>query len=206
MNELEVRHQEEVRHVLDQAKGFIIKTAEDFALVDAHCAGLLALKKDIEKDFKASKESAYSTWKAIVAQEKGHLDGIDEARRIDKQKMDAWREEQETIRRREEARLQEEARRRAEQEQLEAAERAEKSGNKAEAEEILNERTQVPTIIVTTAVPKSKTVIRKIVDQAKIAQAVANGTRTIPGVSVYQVWTYQVVNPSLVPDEFKRTA
>lgn len=45
---------------------------------------------------------------------------------------------------------------------------------------------------------------RSIPDQEKIAQAVKDGIRDIPGVSIYQVWQFSVVDAKIVPKEYRR--
>ena len=72
MNEIAVVEQE-IKSVVEQARAFVINSNEDFLAVDAHCAGLLKLKKRIEDDFKGSKTAAWEAHKAIVAQEKACL-------------------------------------------------------------------------------------------------------------------------------------
>lgn len=197
--------QKEVGTALEQAQAFVIKSNEDFALVDAHCAGLLALKKKVEGDFKASKESTYAAWKAVVAQEKGHLDGIDEARRIDKTKMDAWTRHLEAERQAEEARLRAEAQKRAEDEAIARAQAMNAAGQKEEAEAIIAAPVEVAPVIVPKTAPKASTVMRKvpkfrIVDASKIPRefmtpdekkigAVVRAMRyaaNIPGIEVYE--------------------
>ncbi|MDE2099522.1 MAG: hypothetical protein KGL39_19880 [Patescibacteria group bacterium] len=198
-------HKQEVVSEIERAKAFVIHSNEDYLAVDSHCAGLLKLKKKIEADFRESKETTYAAWKTVVAQERGHLDGLDEARRIDKAKMDAWNAEQERIRRAEEERLRKEAQEKADAEALAAAEAAEKAGNKEEAEAIIQAPVQVAPIVLSKSLPKSQTVIRKVwkyrvrnvamvpreylmLDDKKIGGVVRSmGAATnIPGVEVYQ--------------------
>ena len=45
----------------------------------------------------------------------------------------------------------------------------------------------------------------KIVDSVKIQDAIDNKkVRSIPGVEIYQVWEFKVVDSSQVPDEYKK--
>ena len=45
---------------------------------------------------------------------------------------------------------------------------------------------------------------RSIPDQGKIEQAVKDGIREIPGVSIYQIWQFSVVDAKSVPKEYRR--
>lgn len=51
---------------------------------------------------------------------------------------------------------------------------------------------------------RSTTRLRSIPDQEKIGQAVEDGIRDIPGVNIYQVWQFSVVEAKLVPKEYRR--
>jgi len=203
MNDLQIK--EEVVNNLEIAKGTHINSDEDYAVADTRCAGLLALKKRIEDDFNPTKDAAYKAWKAVVAQEKGHLDGIDEARAIYKNRMGEWREKKEAARRAEEEALQAAAKKQAEDEALRAAEEAGKAGNNAEAEAILSAPVAVAPVVVAPSIPKSKTIIRKVwkfrikdasklpreyttPDEKKIGGVVRSlgSAANIPGVEVYQ--------------------
>jgi hypothetical protein len=46
---------------------------------------------------------------------------------------------------------------------------------------------------------------RSIVDKEKIEQAVKDGTREIPGVDIFQVWTYEIADASVVPDKYRKS-
>jgi hypothetical protein len=176
MNEL-ATPEKEVTTALEQAKAFTINSPEDRQMVDAHCAGLLALKKKIEADFAEPKAATYAAWKAVVAQEKGHLDGVDDARKIDKAKLAAWDEKVEAERLAEEARLQAIAKAQAEKDAIDRAVAMEAAGQQDEAEAIISEPVATPTVIVPKVAVKSQTTIRK-------------------------VWKYKVTNAALVPREY----
>lgn len=177
MNELAMSDKE-VSNALAQAQNWVIRNDDDFAMVDAHCVGLMALKKKIESDFASSKATTYAAWKAVVAQEKGHLDGIDEARKLDKQKMDGWLHVKEAERKALEDKMALEAKANAEAAALAAAVAAEQSGDSELAEAIISEPVAAQVVVVANTAPKAQTVLRKI-------------------------WKFRVVNASLVPSEYK---
>lgn len=153
-----VQPEKEVSTYLAQAKSFKIESAEDLALVDAHCAAGLALKKKIEADFSPSKTAAHTAWKTIVAQEKGHLDGIEEGRKVDKALIDQWNTAQEAIAAEEARKAQAIEKKRLEDEALAQAARAEEFGDTAAADKIISQP-----VVVTPApayqAPKLSTVL-----------------------------------------------
>lgn len=204
MNELAL--QEEVTDVLATAKGLVVKSNDDYKLADANCKALLELKKKIQADFRDSKDNAYAAWKSIVAQEKGHLDGIDEARDIYKNKMARYDDDQERLRLADQRRLEEQARKLAEEQALAEAVAAEARGDDEQAAQIMKAPVEAMPVYVPKSVPKSATVIRKVPDQDKIAAAVAAGVRNIPGVLIYQQWVFKVTESKVVPDQYKRVA
>lgn len=159
------------------AKSFKIETPEQYALVDAHCAAGLELKKKIEADFKDSKGKAHDAWKAIVAQEKGHLDGIEEGRRVCKGLLVAYDEAQAAVRAKEEARLREVARLAAEDEALAKAERAAEFGDAAAADAIMAAPVVVAPVRLAADTPKRTTVLRT-------------------------VWKARIIDPNKVPREY----
>lgn len=133
-----VSPEKEVSSYLEQARSFRISSPEDLALVDAHCAAGLALKKKIEADFEDSKATTYKAWKAVVAQEKGHLDGIDEGRKHDKALIETWNNEQVRLAAIEAARLQDIEKKRLEDEAIAKAARAEEYGDTEGANAIIS--------------------------------------------------------------------
>ena len=143
---------------LAQARAFKINSQEDYALVDSHCKAGLELKKKIEADFDESKGLAHAAWKSIVAQEKGHLDGIEEGRKYDKSLLIAWDDAQARLRVIEEARLRAEATKLAEDEALAKAERAAEFGDDKAADAIMSAPVVVAPVVLPPA-PKSQTVI-----------------------------------------------
>jgi hypothetical protein len=159
---------------VEQARDMVITNNDGLALADAFCVSLKKLEKEIIDTFADAKAKAFAAHRAVTAAETKHLMPVQEARKIIKQKIDAFVSEQERLRQAEERRLQEEARKAAEQAALDAAEAAEKSGDKAQAEAILSAPIEAAPVVLAKATPKLSTVIRKM-------------------------WTFRVVNPNLVP-------
>lgn len=191
---------------LEVARAFKVEDADSYRIADRACVELKALEKAADKEFDEVIEEAYKHHKKLVAWKKGYTEPAIEARGIYKNKMDQWRRAEKMKEEAEQRRLQLEAKKLAEQQQLEEAEQAEAMGDKAQVEEILARPVQPVAVVMTSAVPKATTAIRRIPDIAAIAAAVQKGVRSIPGVSIYQVWEFKVVEAQDVPDQYKRTA
>lgn len=82
--------------------------------------GIKVLKKEIEVTFGPIKKKTHEAWKESVAQEKKHLDPLDAAEKMVRGKVIGYQDEQERLRRAEEARLQEIARK-EQQKRIDAA-------------------------------------------------------------------------------------
>ena len=117
--------------------------------------GLSALIKEIEATFGPHKDAAHKTWKGLVAEEKRHVDPVEEAKRLIKSKRITYDTEQTRIRKAEEARLQAEARRMAEEAALRDALAAEAEGRPEEAAAILDEPVTVPTVTIAKTTPSA---------------------------------------------------
>lgn len=162
---------------LTRAQALVIDSNEAYAIADAFSVGLLHLEKAIKADFKDSKESAHATWKAIVAQESGHLEKVQEARAIIRPKLQQWEVLKQKEADAEAARLRAQAQKEAEDRALAQAAEFERDGDTVTAQAIVSAPVRVDTVVVAPAIPKRQTVIP-------------------------QAWTYRVVNPKLVPREY----
>lgn len=162
---------------LEAAQSFTITNNEAYVVVDNHCASLAALEKTIKAEFKDPKQKAHDAHKAIVAMEARLLEPIDEARKLDKAKMAAWREYQEKLRQEERTRLEDEAVKKAEGEAAMAAMVAEDAGDVEKAQEILAAPIVINPVYTQTSIPKSHTTIRT-------------------------AWAARVVDASMVPREY----
>lgn len=159
------------------AMALVINSNETFTLADKFCVTLKGLENEIIADFAESKKAAAATHKKICAQEKAHLDKVVPPRTMIKQKMAAWQDEQERLRREEEERQRIEAKKKADDEALRQAEMAEAEGKPEAAAAILEAPVYVAPVVVAPTTPKASTVIRKM-------------------------WTFRVVNAALVPRQY----
>ncbi len=48
--------------------------------------------------------------------------------------------------------------------------------------------------------------IKRIKDPEKIQAAIDVGARSIPGVRIYQIWTFEITDASKIPDEYRKDA
>lgn len=159
-----------------EARTMVVDSPESFTLADRMCAGLAALRKEVIDTFADAKQKAFATHRAITAAEAKHLEPIDEARKIYKQKLDTFRQFEEKKRLAEESRLRIEAQKQAEEMALKNAQEAHDLGLTEEADAILETPLVVAPAVVESTVPKSETVICR------------------------RYWAV-VTNPALVPDQ-----
>ena len=192
--------------LLGWLKGFTVQTNEDFTKLDQMCVQAKVHEKRGEDLFRSAIEEAYALHKGLCSKLKGYVSAAVEFRTLAKQKMDIWNRAQEEARRKEEARLQSEAAKLADDQAIRDAEAMEAQGFKDVAETILSTPVAVAPVVIPKSVPKATTVIRRIPDQKLLAEAVAKGVRDIPGVSIFPVWSFKVVQPSMVPEIYKRAS
>lgn len=156
------------------AVALVIADNDTYIKADKFCVGLKGLENEIKADFKESKQAADAAHATICAQEKAHLDKVIPPRNLVKQKMSAYQDEQERLRREEEDRQRAVAQKIADDAALEAAKQAEAAGNHEEAEAIIQTPVYVAPVVLPKSVPQAKTGIRKI-------------------------WTFRIIDPALVP-------
>lgn len=165
--------------VPDQARQItVIKTTDDYVRAGEVLLTIKEIRKKIEATFKPIKQKMDAAKKEVLDQEKAADAPLAEAEAWLKPQISTYLAEQERIRREEERRLQEEARKREEEARLQAAIEAEKSGNKEEAEAIIEEKPYVAPVVVPRAVPK------------------------VSGISEKSNWTFEIVDELLIPRSF----
>ncbi len=123
MNNLAVIEKEltqEINPVVERAMALIVTTVKEkeFAVIEMNLVNELI--KKVKADFEDPKKKAHETWKAIVTQEKGHLDPLEAAKTTIREKIGTFDLEQKRLAEAEEARLREEARKAFEAQQAEA--------------------------------------------------------------------------------------
>ena len=160
-----------------EAKMLVVNSPESYRMADVFCVQIAERENKVKDNFAKSKQAAFLAHREICAQEKGHLDGWAEIRKTLKGKMDKWRVEEEIRRLQEEEKQREINRKLAEEAAQAQALEAERLGEKALAEAIINQTVISAPPIVKSEIPKIETRIR-------------------------YTWRARIVNPLIIPDEF----
>jgi hypothetical protein len=164
--------------LVERSRAVVVIDAPSYAAAGGFLKDIKAYRAQVAEVCEPVVKAAHAAHKAAVAQRE-RLDGpADEAERIVKATMLAWK-------RAEDARVTEarraaefEARRKAEDALLAEAAEAEAAGQHAKAEAIVSAPVVVRPVAVSTDVPK------------------------VAGVSVRTTWAYEIVDPTLLPREF----
>ncbi len=165
---LVIEREKKEKNALEKVTAWVVQTAEDYTALDAFLVGLADLKKMIVADFKDSKDktaeakrAATAAHKAVVDQEDAHLNIIEDARRIGKQKLFEYEEAERKETARKQAIADAEARKKAEDAAIAAAALAEKNGDKEKAEAIMAAPVEVaPTMRLSSMVPTRTTMVQ----------------------------------------------
>lgn len=103
-----------------QATAIVVTDHEQEQVGIEFIKGIKALKKDVEETFGPIKKKTHEAWKESVAQEKRHLEPLEAAEKVVRGKVVCFQDEQERLRRAEQARLEEVARK-EQQKRIDAA-------------------------------------------------------------------------------------
>ena len=195
--EIEVRH----NRLLVEAQHLVVDSLDGEKHAWEIVNGIGALKKAIEADFKPSKMGAHGAWKAVCAQEAGHLDRLNEPDKIVRGKLSVWETEKRRIqaeverKAREEAekvavelrrQAQDKAQKEAEERRLQEAVAAEAAGDKAKAAELL----EAP--IEAAPVAEVSTPFIPVLSAPKVSGAGA----------MVEVWKFEVMDAQAIPREY----
>jgi hypothetical protein len=181
----------EAGSMLAQARTMAITTPDDAANAAAFLKELKAVKLKITETFGPLKKAASDAHKKVVAVEAQHLEPVEKADRLVRDKVGAWNAEQERIREQQlreaqekaeaEARAQREAEAKALQEQAAAAKRAGDAEQAAELRTTAKEIKAAPLVVAVEA-------------PAPVAK--------LDGVSTRYTYDFEVTNPALLPREY----
>ena len=164
--------------VPDQARQIQIKSQDDYVRASELILTIKAIRKKITDTFKPIKQKMDAAKQEVLDQEKLADKPLQEAESLLSPRIIAWNREQERIRQEEEARLREIARKEEEERQLQAAIAAEQSGNKEEAQAIIETPVQATPVVVPKAVPK------------------------VAGMSIRENWKFRITNEKLIPRDY----
>ncbi|MFA5324417.1 MAG: hypothetical protein WC373_17200 [Smithella sp.] len=164
--------------VPDQAKQISIKTMADYTRASDIIMSIKAIRKKITDTFKPIKQKMDAAKQEVLDQEKAADKPLKEAEAWLSPQIIEWNREQERIRKAEEDRLRKIAEDEEKERKLQEAVAAEQSGNKEEAEAIINEPVYIPPVVVPKAVPK------------------------VEGMSIRENWKFRITNEKLIPREY----
>jgi hypothetical protein len=164
--------------VPEQARQISIKTMDDYIRAGEIMLTIKAIRKKITETFKPIKQKMDAAKQEVLDQERAADAPLKEAEALLSPQIIAWNREQERLRQEEENRLREEARKQEEERRLQEAILAEQSGQKEEAEAIMETPVQVAPVVVPKSVPK------------------------VAGMSIRENWKFKITNERLIPREY----
>lgn len=169
----------ELSETLSIAKSFVINNDEQNQKAADFLRGIKTIRKEIDIVSDPDIQKAFQLHRSLVAAKKKHTVVLDEAEQILKQKICAYMQEQERIRKEEQRRLEEEARKAEEARRLEEAMILEAQGQKEAAEQVFEE---------------AVTVQAPVISMPKIVKP--------EGVSMRTSWKYEVIDEAAIPRAF----
>lgn len=165
---------------LSEARSFKIANNQQYAEAGERLKGIKALLKEVGDSFDPIIKKAHDAHKEAVGKKKEHEQPLLEAERIYKTGMLGYQQEQERIRREEQARLEEAARKERERLETRAA-KAEEKGKDEKAAELRAQAATVPAPVVSIETPKVSGISTReswravVFDKTALIKAVAEG-------------------------------
>lgn len=164
--------------IIDEAQTMVIIDNEGLEIAGSLLLGIKDLRKKIAETFDPIIDKAHKAHKEAIAQKKKTEAPLVEAERIIKPKMGKYREQQERERQAEIRRQEELARKIMEEQQIQDAVEADLSGNKEEAEAILNDD------LLPAPIPK--------VDEPMKPE----------GIAFRPSWTFEIIDANKIPRNY----
>lgn len=191
-----------------RAKGLIVYDNATLIAANEFIKTIKALRKEVAESYDPIIEKARRTRDEALAQKKKYDEPLKEAEQITKLNIASYNEEQEGIRREaeEKARKEEEGRQKKEEEALEKARKLEEAGKPEEAKAVIED---IPLPAMPPEPPPilEGLIVKKILDTERINQLVesSQGQTKIPGILIYPVWKWKIVNRELIPKTYYKT-
>jgi len=174
-----VEVEEKALSIIDQAKAVKVVDSQTYISAGVFWKSIGEMIAEVKDTFDPICEAAHKAHKAATTKRAKYLDPLETAYKSVKKLMSDYDTEQERLRKAEEMRLAEIARKQEEERLLAEAEAAEKSGNKEEAQAIIDAPVYVPPVVVPKSVPK------------------------MAGGPVYRsIWKFRIKNAALIPREY----
>ena len=163
---------------LQTAKDLVIKDEPSYEVAGDFLGALKSREKSIDGVLDPFVRNNYDAWQAALALKAQHMGPVKEAEVIVKAKIKTYRIEAERKYKEEELRLREEAREAEEAERLRRAEELLAAGRPEDAIVLLEGEHESPPIVVTSAIPKHRSIIDR------------------------EVWKFRIKNEALIPREY----
>jgi hypothetical protein len=174
--------------VMERAGAIVVSDAGSFETAGNTVKELTALEKQIKAFWEDDVSSALKLHRSLVAKRDSMLGPVGDQKKALTNGMKAWSDEQERIRREAQAKAEAEARRMAEEAALARAVALEASGNKKEAEAVMEAPVVADPVYVENVTPTGfgqftrKTWSAEVVDIMALVKAVANGKAPIKAI------------------------
>ncbi len=200
----------------ERAKSIIVYSFGTLTKANEFLTSIKLMRKEINTTFNPIIKKAHEAHKEAVAQKKRYDDPLVSAEKIIKIGIAAYMEDMAKIRREEEekAKREEEVRQKEEDRILAEAKILEDSGKEKEAESLQAE-IPLPAQREETPPEPEGLSLKKIVDTEKINKKVNllmlpfvnsfDGMRQIPGIEVYPVFMWKIVDRKLIPESYYKT-
>ena len=162
-----------------QAQELAVKNQVSYDSANSFLRAIKNLQEEIKGTFRPIISAANATWKSALAEEKKHLEPLEKAESLVKDKMLEWMREQERLRREQEAKLQAEAERKR-QEAIAKAEAARANGKEAKAEKYEEKAANIIAPCLSSSFDKGSVSVRKtyhaeVASLIELVKAVAGG-------------------------------
>ena len=184
----------EILPELSVAAEIVVRDAESYQMAGETWKSLTALEKKIKAYWEEDVSSALKLHRSLVAKRDAMLVPVGEQKNTLRLGMKSFEDEQDKIRRVEQARLEEEARKAAEEAALAKALALEKNGHKAAAETVIATPVVVPTVYVPKTTPTGfgnatrRVWSAEVTDLMALVKAVAAGTVPIQAIEANMVF------------------
>lgn len=166
--------------VVQQVNAITVASKEDDERASEFVKEVMEKKKQVEEFFRPLVNRAREAYDGLVQEREKFLGPLETARKMLKLKIGTYRDEQDRIKRVEEARRAAEEKRRLEQEALERAAALEKAGQGKLAEKVVQQAIKAPP--------------PKVFVESKVAKHT--------GVAVRKVWKFRILDERQIPREW----
>lgn len=187
----------EILPELSVAAEIVVRDAESYQMAGETWKSLTALEKKIKAYWEEDVSAALKLHRSLVAKRDAMLIPVGEQKNTLRLGMKFYEDEQERIRRAEQARLEEEARKAAEEAALAQAVALEQNGHKSAAEAVIATPVVAPAVYVPKTTPAGfgnatrRTWGAEVTDIMALVKAVAAGTVPIQAIEANSVFLNQ---------------